>query len=272
MSLLTSNDLLAVDHISSGNNSWTGSGFPNPVPFGDSVYIQNSDVITLSANLIVNGKVHVINSASITRDKKNTISDTQGYLYNDGIINNDEEMHVDGYFYNTGTVNIKKLHNDGHICNTNLNELDPRQKFDFHGGEIKCCGTILTDIIKIHKNTGVNFNGKSEANSTCTNFCTTDRVNDPTFEGPITKSEFLNNADQENPIITATVGLCNVAILPVKLISFEAKNYNSEVSLEWITASEINNDYFTIERSINNNDWEIISRIYGAGNSSSPLS
>jgi hypothetical protein len=41
--------------------------------------------------------------------------------------------------------------------------------------------------------------------------------------------------------------------------------------LFWSTASENNNDFFTIEKSINGIDWEIIDRQSGAGNSSIQL-
>ena len=66
--------------------------------------------------------------------------------------------------------------------------------------------------------------------------------------------------------------LCLIA-LPVELLNFNAQRINDEfVKLDWQTASEINNDYFTIERSLNGIDWDEIDRIDGAGNSSSLLS
>ncbi len=60
--------------------------------------------------------------------------------------------------------------------------------------------------------------------------------------------------------------------LPIELIDFNAYVINNNsVQLDWQTASEINNDYFTIERSKNVTDWEVINRINGAGNSSTLL-
>jgi hypothetical protein len=41
----------------------------------------------------------------------------------------------------------------------------------------------------------------------------------------------------------------NNAPLPVELISFTAKGIDKHVELDWITASERNNDYFTVQRS-----------------------
>jgi hypothetical protein len=62
----------------------------------------------------------------------------------------------------------------------------------------------------------------------------------------------------------------NCVSLPVELVSFTATmNTNQrEVDLDWQTASESNNDYFTIERSKFGDSWEEVNQIAGAGNSS----
>lgn len=61
--------------------------------------------------------------------------------------------------------------------------------------------------------------------------------------------------------------------LPIELLSFDAvANQDQQiVDLFWSTASEINNDFFTIQRSINGFDWENLAKVNGAGNSSSIL-
>ena len=56
--------------------------------------------------------------------------------------------------------------------------------------------------------------------------------------------------------------------LPVDLISFDARVVGNEVLLNWATATEINNDFFTIERSRDGFDWDDILTVNGAGNSS----
>ncbi len=55
--------------------------------------------------------------------------------------------------------------------------------------------------------------------------------------------------------------------LPIDLLNFSAKLLNGEIELGWATAAEINNDYFTIERSNDGNKWEVIGYVQGAGNS-----
>lgn len=58
-------------------------------------------------------------------------------------------------------------------------------------------------------------------------------------------------------------------VLPVTLLYFKTiKNDAKSVTLKWATSAEINNDYFTIERSVNGKDWTEVARINGAGNSS----
>ncbi len=59
--------------------------------------------------------------------------------------------------------------------------------------------------------------------------------------------------------------------LPIELLSFFAKCNNQNVILKWNTGSEINNAYFTVERSSNAINWKTIGKVYGAGNSSSIL-
>ena len=56
--------------------------------------------------------------------------------------------------------------------------------------------------------------------------------------------------------------------LPIELLSFDAKKNNEIVNLNWITAAEINNDYFTVERSSDNKKFDPIVKTTGAGNSS----
>jgi hypothetical protein len=55
--------------------------------------------------------------------------------------------------------------------------------------------------------------------------------------------------------------------LPIQLVSFDAKLNKSQVDINWETASEVNNDYFTIQRSENGIQWIDLEKINGAGNS-----
>jgi hypothetical protein len=56
--------------------------------------------------------------------------------------------------------------------------------------------------------------------------------------------------------------------LPITLISFTAVLKNDEVILDWSTSAEINNDFFTIQKSKDETGWEDVVRIPGHGTSS----
>ena len=68
------------------------------------------------------------------------------------------------------------------------------------------------------------------------------------------------------------VGSVTWSGLPVELLKFVATvTPQRTVDLDWITKSESENDYFTIERSQDAENWEEIAIIDGAGNSSATL-
>jgi Secretion system C-terminal sorting domain len=61
----------------------------------------------------------------------------------------------------------------------------------------------------------------------------------------------------------------NIALLPVRLTSFVVKPVNNNyVAMEWLTSAEVNSDYFIVERSKDGSNWQEVSRIKAAGNSS----
>jgi hypothetical protein len=60
---------------------------------------------------------------------------------------------------------------------------------------------------------------------------------------------------------------CSSCALPIELVSFDAKANNGIVELDWMTSMEVNNSYFTVERSESGYYFEPISIVKGAGNS-----
>ncbi|MEM6347713.1 MAG: T9SS type A sorting domain-containing protein [Bacteroidota bacterium] len=55
--------------------------------------------------------------------------------------------------------------------------------------------------------------------------------------------------------------------LPVELLDFSAQGEGNKVRLDWTTAYELNNDYFTVERSTNGLSFQVIEKVEGAGTS-----
>jgi len=60
--------------------------------------------------------------------------------------------------------------------------------------------------------------------------------------------------------------------LPIELLAFTAECRSGKVVCEWTTATETNNDYFTVERSADGLHFESVGAITAAGNSSSNIS
>jgi hypothetical protein len=53
----------------------------------------------------------------------------------------------------------------------------------------------------------------------------------------------------------------------VSLVSFDAYRYNNSTRLNWSTATETNNKHFELYRAINDNNFSLIAKVDGAGNS-----
>lgn len=81
-----------------------------------------------------------------------------------------------------------------------------------------------------------------------------------------TGSTTSGGASFGNAAVTTGCTSCLVA-LPIQLLYFKAECTANDLRLRWATASETNNAYFTIEKSLDGNNWEAIEQIEGAGHS-----
>jgi hypothetical protein len=63
-----------------------------------------------------------------------------------------------------------------------------------------------------------------------------------------------------------------ISALPVKLLSFDGKANKKHNALAWITQSEINNDYFLLEKSEDGINFSLLEIIQGSGNSNQQIS
>lgn len=61
------------------------------------------------------------------------------------------------------------------------------------------------------------------------------------------------------------------SLLPVSLVDFEASCNDGAMDLSWVTATEENNDYFTIEKSCDGTNYTLLGQVEGAGNSTSVM-
>jgi len=119
-----------------------------------------------------------------------------------------------------------------------------------YGASIGASGTITT---------GAGFTNRSTANSNI--------IEDRKAVSAGSYSAGFTSAGGNWIAQMATFRSTNIS-LPIDLSSFTGYCNNKNIVLEWTTASENNNDYFSIERSVNGSDWKAIGTVKSFGNSS----
>ncbi len=81
--------------------------------------------------------------------------------------------------------------------------------------------------------------------------------------------------DSKGATSSATIYLTQLATgntpLPIELVSFNARLQGNSVELTWVSATEINNDFYSIYKSNNGKIWKFWKDVKGAGNSSVEL-
>lgn len=97
----------------------------------------------------------------------------------------------------------------------------------------------------------------------------------PVTAGDVYVMVIDNYLSSSNPFtltwnLTAGANL-NCTVLPIELISFTGHEEDDYNVLQWQTGTEIDNDYFAIERSVNGGAWDSIGTVDGAGNSTQVL-
>ena len=91
-----------------------------------------------------------------------------------------------------------------------------------------------------------------------------------TSMGAITETIYYRAVVQNgtcNSVNSAYVTITVVSGLPIELLYFKGSRFDNFNNIYWSTATEDNNDFFTIEKSIDGNSWQEINRQKGAGNS-----
>lgn len=84
------------------------------------------------------------------------------------------------------------------------------------------------------------------------------RVYEYNNEGIYTLYQTMNEVDNPN---TTDGG----SLLPVQLVEFKAQLVDGKVQIEWVTASQVNNDHFRLEKAVNNFDFNLIESVEGNG-------
>jgi len=132
-----------------------------------------------------------------------------------------------------------------------------------NGGEISVFGNVI-----ISGNVELSNNGTINMNS---GFLDIGGNLSGGTGGEITGSGVIDIGGTNTLDATPSAGVTISAGLPVSLIEFYAQCENNHVVLNWTTASEINNHFFTLDRSSDMQQWSSVAQIPGGGNSNTLL-
>jgi hypothetical protein len=281
----------------------TGDGLPASV---NNLSCDNASNVTLTNTVAVNGILVLLNGKIITNSNEISVTNSAtsgitGHSSSNYVIGNLRRyINSSGsYDFPLGTLSYYELINlnlsnstgPSNILGTFTNTNPIENSYPLSGVAVN--GTTINDILNfgywsLTPNTvltsgtySVTLNEKGYTNpvESAAGYCVLKRSG----LGNNWQSLGTHNSatqSQTNSLVSATrSGLTSfshfsigssggIGGLPIKLISFDAKIVENRVDLNWSTASEVNNDYFTIERSINGIDFHSIYTTKGAGNSS----
>lgn len=177
----------------------------------------------------------------------------------DIVLNGDIDYGNNCILYVTGnlTINGKLIANNNLVINVLGTLIVNGDVVSKNGASIDISGSVAVSGNVTAQNNGninldngvLNVSGSitSEGNSNITGTGTVYVGGDNSFNIPI----------GSNVIINPT--------LPVELINFESYHILDYVMIKWVTASEVNNDYFNIEMSYDATNWNTIGYISGNG-------
>ncbi|MFT7031849.1 MAG: hypothetical protein ACJA2S_000345 [Cyclobacteriaceae bacterium] len=244
--------------------------------------IEESATFTLTADLEVKGNdtyavgngPTLSNSGTINTDSDIKIGRNSGQ----GILNN----YATGIITLTGSDEV--MHVDGTICNFGLlKAIGTDSELQLHGAVLKGGGTMWADSFKIgDHDKGATGEGTSigpQSFFDSSGSCSSTNSTPPEFGG-LSFDDLLGGdwEDCENddfcitsPGMTFSCGESAASVLPVKLLSFYGASNKGQVELSWSTATEINNDHFEIESSIDGIAFTIIGEVKGNGDSNEVL-
>lgn len=263
---------------------------PGGMTNGDRIIINHN--ITLTYNVTINGgsKVVIFDTGSLTGCFNLFVDNSDFTAYGDVNINrltleNGATFTLSGAILqlanrlviDNSTLNIDNgliYMTDGNIdilgTDSQLN-LTNGSRINVSNGNITNAGTIFIDADCCLTTNG-NWNNLENASVTGSGSATTivgNMKNDGDWSTDIAwcSAGFdFGMPSTENCL--AANEICENILLPIELVKFEATLVHDDyVELVWETASEHNNDYFTLMRTTNGTDWTEISRIDGAGNS-----
>jgi hypothetical protein len=242
----------SVDLYSIANGDWNNGSVWSYTPNGPPCYCSPSSADNIIINHHINLTLHLINQGS----NQNGIT---GVL----TINAGASL--------TGNYDID-IRSSGTliVCGT----LDVRNVIFSNGSVVEVCSTgnlIINGTFENKNNSNtVTINGNMTVHGTFTNGnggIVSGSGNLTLMSGPATNTGTTFGCTGMDPCTSYPCIVEPCTVLPIQLISFNATTKNKSVELEWATATEKNNDFFTVEKSIDGIEYIPVATYKGAGNS-----
>jgi hypothetical protein len=242
----TSGATTIVDSKNSNNGTWTGSGGSNFVAsnavIGDATAQMQTDI---RAVWEASGTNNSLESDGVTIGVGTTLSETNFAVFghnNAGVGTTTNDLGASAatnrfdqiwYVGEEGTVGGATLTFDlGTISGTPVT-----------------AGTASDYVLLFRAGTSGDFSDVATGSSTANG----DQI------------LFTSIALEDGYYTIGTSNNSNSPLLPVDLLSFEAHEFKETVQLNWRTASEINNDFFTVERSKDGREFVTVTQVSGMG-------
>jgi hypothetical protein len=285
----------------SSTSTWDANGVP-PQTWSTGDIINVNHALTISNDLVISYYVTNISSnGEIAGGKKITLKESGSEINNYGKIDvsdidigsNSGEAKIDNY----GEIYVSSTFTVSADLNNKYQSSSIHGYIEVTDIELGSSGTIANDHhIKVRNNftiqgsagltnntSGILYvvnNLNITANTTITNdgkVYVDGKIDNS--NGNIQGSGKQCHSDGQTDIPTVSGGVvqCSAGIgpidgtFPIDLIFFTANPNQNQVELTWTTATEENNEFFTIERSQDGQNWEEIATIPGAGNSNELL-
>lgn len=227
------------------------------------IIVESSGTLTINKSMNLNGNCSIINRGLTTINGSLTLQNSNNYIINSGssaiFLMNSTGTRLElnsstAYFGNEGVADIYELRIQsqaaaGSVCL----------------GQNSC---TQTQYINNNRPGAVTAGGHKAALSVSQNIYLNQPITNDTALAICMRpgSSKGGPAAYGTPKIFTDCPSCSFA-LPVTLSSFSAEAQDRNVVLQWSTASESNNAYFSVERSSDNLHWEEIAILSGQGNS-----
>ena len=275
--------------INNGQTFWyTGTG-----TFTNQVIVEKGGTFIICGDLTLSGGINIkgdaggqgivmIKTGGALRITSSGTTSIDGRLYNYGVVTiaNALTINASGSQFINATRTSQLVVNGPFSVNgstnfVNFGDFISNSDFTSNAAASVCMGAESTGLIAGNwRNEGANT-WTSPSGKSCINYV---NAANSTLNQPLTLTNNLNICLNSSSGMVTNFGSaiyktnCNNCFiaLPIELASFKVKCLNTNQNLfgfEWSTLSEKNNDFFTVEYSLNGVDFNSLFRVKGAGNS-----